>query len=363
MVFKTLTEFNQVLREQAVKNSVPITGQFELTARCNLRCKMCYVCRSANDSEVRGQELTARQWIRLAEEARDAGMLYVLLTGGEVFLRPDFKSIYEEMLNLGLRLSIYTNATLITPKIAEWLGRMRPEEVEITVYGASSDTYQRVTGNARGFELAWRGIDLLREQGIEIKLRTTVIRDNADDLERISELANARDLMLRYVFYVSARRGESSKVDEAIRLTPYEIHQCETRCSQAYGEYMDRMKSKHNIAVDPVPDQPDHEKLSSDSAFACHAGTTDFWVTWQGEMTPCGLMSEPATRPLQTGFATAWQELGALCRSIPICSDCQKCDLNSVCSTCPARLKSETGSYDVPAQYLCEWARYRKSNF
>ena len=88
---------SRYLHQQGARKGLPIGGNFELTARCNFDCPMCYVHLKQEDIEAQGRELTAKQWIDLARQARDAGMVFVLLTGGEPFLRKDFFEIYHEM--------------------------------------------------------------------------------------------------------------------------------------------------------------------------------------------------------------------------------------------------------------------------
>lgn len=370
-MLKTWKDFRKEVFNYAFQNKIPLNGQFELTARCNLHCKMCYVCKPLKDETAVSKELSAAQWIELAKQARDTGMLYVLLTGGEVFIRPDFREIYEGMMQLGLRVTIFSNGTLITPEIAKWLADIPPSSMEISLYGGSDETYKTVTGY-KAFEMAVRGIDLLLNEGINLSLRTTVIKDNSGDLDKLVKIADERDLRLRYCFYISPRRGVYKEVDSTLRLSPYDITQYEMRASQAFSDYLGKMRRKYNLKEDYAADKPtevnenDLEKIDQsnqvnrEDPFRCSAGRSNFWITWDGGMTPCSIMENPVTRPLEAGFVTAWKDLLSLCESIPSCSECRQCSLQDICWACPARLKSETNTFDKPAKYLCEWAKYRK---
>ena len=91
------TEYGPLVRELQHRASAirqPVNGAFELTERCNLFCRMCYVRHPAHDAVRRQKELSASEWLRIAQDAVDNGMVFLLLTGGEVFLRPDFFDIY-----------------------------------------------------------------------------------------------------------------------------------------------------------------------------------------------------------------------------------------------------------------------------
>lgn len=363
MLPKTVTEFKKLINKQARDNKIPLTGQFELTARCNLHCKMCYVCKPAKDKTTIANELSKEQWISLAKEARDAGMLYVLLTGGEVFLRTDFQEIYEQLINMGFRLNIYTNATLITDSIARWLGGITPNSMSVTLYGASPETYRKVTGNSDAFNKAIKGIDLLLEQNIDLEIRTTVIKDNVSDFDALLKICDSRSIPLRYGFYISPRRGICSGMDESIRLSPYDIAEYEYKASMAYLSTITRLKGNPNVEEMNIDNDNHNKKVTvSTHPFKCDAGRSEFWVTWDGKMTPCSIMSEPITEPLLTGFRAAWDELVLQCESIPQCTECNECSLREICWTCPARLKNETGAYDIPAEYLCKWAVFRQKH-
>ena len=124
-----------VYRKGAAKK-VPVSGTFELTPRCNFNCKMCYIHLTEEEQRKKGEELTAAQWINIGKEATDQGMLYLLLTGGEPTLRPDFCEIYTELVKMGLFVSINTNASLVNSKILDCFIKYKPEKINITLYGS-----------------------------------------------------------------------------------------------------------------------------------------------------------------------------------------------------------------------------------
>ena len=140
----------------------PLSGTFEITARCNLSCEMCYVrIDHKRMKELGGKERTTEEWIDMARQARDAGTISLLLTGGEPMLRPDFCEIYEEIAKMGFILTLYTNATMITPEIMKVLKKYPPHIIGITIYGASEDTYRRVCGNGEAYNRMLDGVQQL----------------------------------------------------------------------------------------------------------------------------------------------------------------------------------------------------------
>ena len=105
--------------EDAGKRGVPLGGTFELSPLCNMNCKMCYIRISKEEMEKQGKLLTADEWLSLAKEAKSKGMLFLLLTGGEPFLYPDFWKLYESLKQMGFFVSINTNATLLEGETLE----------------------------------------------------------------------------------------------------------------------------------------------------------------------------------------------------------------------------------------------------
>lgn len=334
-----------------------LVSNFELTARCNLQCKMCYVCRPANDKLAKDRELTTAQWIRLAEEARDAGLLFLTLTGGEVFLREDFKTIYEKLTKLGFILKIYTNGTLMTPDIINWLATMPPKEVSITLYGTSRETYQKVTGYAEGFDKTVQAIDNLRAKGINTEIKTTVIHGNMHEYKQFVDFAGQRKSRIGIVNYVSPRREGCHSDPLGNRLSPQELFQYEREIT----EYHQQVNVEATEIFPTVRKENDlAHKVGPSDAFRCLGGKCAAWVTWDGRLIPCGLLEMPETKPLENGFLEAWEELKHKCTLIPVSNECRECQYQSYCDYCPAKLCRETGYYDQPAPYLCELARIRK---
>lgn len=339
----------------------PISASFELTSRCNLRCKMCYIAGQADNKELKGRELSTAQWIRLAEMAKDAGVLFVTLTGGEVFLRKDFGEIYEALASMGFIIQIYTNATLITPEIAKWLGKIPPLQVSCTVYGASADTYEKICGNRDGYEKAINAIRYLRQEGINLEVKTTAVRDNWREFNEIGKIAREFGAVFGVVNYILPRREGCGSDPEGQRMTPEEFIDFDEIVMEynktVVGSFAKITNDEYENSLVPVIEDTDKD---DEDAFYCQAGKSGLWLTWDGRMTPCGLMSEPAVYPLKVGMEQAWEELKNACRQIPVCRECEECDMKSRCYHCPARLKLETGQYDKPAPYLCEIAKLRK---
>ena len=117
----------------AYEKMVPVYGVMELTPLCNMNCDMCYVRLSRSEMEAQGRMKTLDEWLMLAKEMKEAGVLFILLTGGEPLLYPWFKELYISLLEMGMVLTVNTNGTLIDE---EWNGFLA-----ITNHGGSISHY------------------------------------------------------------------------------------------------------------------------------------------------------------------------------------------------------------------------------
>lgn len=131
---QTFNLFQDAMLWQARQMRIPYKAMFELTARCSMKCRMCYMRLDPPQIAAQGRELTTEEWIRLGQMAFEAGTLDLTLTGGEPMLRSDFAQIYTALSDMGFLLRIFSNATLVTPDIMALLRDRPPQSMEITLY-------------------------------------------------------------------------------------------------------------------------------------------------------------------------------------------------------------------------------------
>ncbi len=341
------------LTKKAAVRHIPLSGTFELTPRCNLRCKMCYIRLDRQRMSLLGRELTAEEWIHLARKAADAGMLYLTVTGGEPLLRDDFVEIYTALTRMGFILTLNTNACLINDPVYEVLKRYPPTNVLVTIYGAGPETYGKICGDPEAFPRAMQGLERLSGISTRLEVRTTFIKDNRKELEQIRTLAN------RYTdrFSINTEvfkpiRGAVSEA-ERCRLTPRQA----ISLSEANFKYYEKSGRADPLSShDPV--QPG-ERLPPE-ILRCYAAKSIFWITWDGKMLPCGSFSEPYTLPFSEGFQQAWDRLPSLLKDASRPDECARCTIpRDLCKSCPANLQSETGSLSKRSAYICAMAKLR----
>jgi radical SAM protein with 4Fe4S-binding SPASM domain len=331
---------------------LPIAGNFELTARCNFRCPMCYVHLSEGDVQARGQELSAAQWLQIAREARDRGMMFVLLTGGEPFVRKDFFEILHGMQDLGLYVSINSNGSMLSGEIRRKLLERPPFRMNISLYGGCNETYESMCGQP-AYSRVKENIRALREAGVDVSINLSITAYNRQDLEKI--YADAVELGVNVkasaYMYPSVRvNGERYGCGD--RLSPEEAAACSVRWDEirfTKEEFQARAERMKELTAVEEPACP----VETDEGVRCRAGSTSFWMTWDGRMLPCGMLPHEGAKPLEVGFEAAWQAVRNWTKEIRLPKECQSCDHKELCAVCAAVTVTETGRFDAVPEYVC----------
>ncbi|MCK7472456.1 MAG: radical SAM protein [Rhodopseudomonas palustris] len=219
----------------------------ELTFRCNLRCAHCYVNTRRDDRRARREELTAVEIRRIAGEAADLGCLTLLLTGGEPLLRADLPDIYRHLKSQGFLVALFTNGTLVTERFADLLADRPPLVVEITLYGATTEVYERVTGVPGSHRRCLRGIELLLDRKIQVRLKTVPLTINVSEMDAMRALADAYGVDFHWDPLVNCRL-DGSLAPRQVRLRPEQIVDLERREPKRIREYRENLAKKERVA-------------------------------------------------------------------------------------------------------------------
>lgn len=333
--------------QKGASKGIPVSGTFELTPRCNLDCKMCYIHMSEKEQNSAGKELTAGEWIELGRQAVKEGMIYLLLTGGEPLLRSDFLEIYEELIQMGLMITVNTNGILINEEVIECFKRYRPEKVNVTLYGMSADTYGSLCGFAGGYEKALRGIRELKKVGIRVSLNSTFTKINLPDMEKIIAFAKGEEIPIRMASYVFPPIRNCHEITP-VNLTAEEMGIAAARFDELTLE-KDRIAARQKYIAECLAQ--DVQNTSTDSA--CMAGRGAFWISWDGNMYPCGMLSSYVSNVREKNFLESWNETKEKTKMIRLPKECSNCNYQKLCPSCAAVSASVNERTDELADALC----------
>jgi radical SAM protein with 4Fe4S-binding SPASM domain len=347
--------------QQAKEDRALFSFELEITARCNNRCRHCYINLPEKDETAIKQELTTDEILAIAKKAASLGALWCLITGGEPLLRPDFPEIYIGLKKLGFLVSLFTNATLINESHIRLFRKYPPRSLEVTVYGVTEKTYEAVTRRKGSFSEFMEGMDLLLEGRVNVSLKTVVIRSNVEELTAISSYCRKRSAEpFRFDPLLHLRLDRNPKKNREIileRLSPEDIASVEhsdairlaalrKQCTTLPGE----------LETNDVP-----------SLFFCRAGLEECTVGWDGNLRLCNSLYHPRMMfDLRKGSLTdAWRNFIPSIRAMRPSArsfdrSCANCRLLSLCMWCPAHAFLESGHTEHPVQYFCNVAKERE---
>ena len=352
-----LTEY---LHRKASAMLLPLSGTFELSPVCNFSCRMCYVRKTQKQvNESPRRILTLEDWLEIARQAKEAGTLYLLLTGGEPLLWPDFWKLYEALVDMGFIVSINTNGSLIDEEAIARFRRRPPRRVNITLYGGSDATYLSLCGAEGVLSKVDRAIRGLRAAGIPVKLNCSLTPYNAGDLEWIVDYAKSLEVGLALVTYMFPPiRRDESMIGVNDRFTAEEAaehHMRYLRYSRDPETYQQLLQGILEGTVEP-PGLEEGCVDPVDGKIRCRAGKASFWITWDGWLLPCGMMPEPRVDIMQMSFAEGWQKTCEAAASLRLSGVCDQCPDSELCHSCAAVAYTETGSVSGIPTYMCRYA-------
>ena len=355
----SLPEFS--LWEKMKNKRCLISFDLELTARCNHNCRHCYINLLANDLEAQKIELSLSEIKCISDQAVSLGAIWCLLTGGEPLLREDFFEIYLYLKKKGLLVSVFTNATLITKEHIDFFKRYLPRDIEVTVYGVTQGTYEKITRKLGSFGAFMRGLNLLFENGIKVRFKTMALRSNVHELKKIARFCREQtkdyfrfDPFLHLRFDGNKKRNAEIKSE---RLSPEEIVAIEEKDP-------DRLQALEKGCDKLI--MPELKHTNCNHLFHCGTGNGSFTISYDGLFRTCSSLWHPdCIYDLRKGnLKEAWQNFVLQVRNMrsdrkEFLKKCRVCPIINLCLWCPAHAYLETGELDKPVDYFCDVANAR----
>jgi radical SAM protein with 4Fe4S-binding SPASM domain len=335
---------------------LPVSVTVEVTRRCPLTCSHCYNNLPMADATARREELTTEEHHRLLDQLAEAGCLWLLFTGGEIFARHDFLDIYKHAKGKGFIITLFTNGTLITERIADTLAEWRPFAIEITLYGRTRETYERLTRIPGSYDRCLQGIRLLKERGLPLSLKTVAVAVNHSEVWEMKRFAE-EELGVPFKFdAMMTPRIDCSQSPIAVRLTPEEIVELDLSDPgrmREWGEF-----SREFIR----PQQPEGRE---NEVYHCGGGINSFAIDPLGKMSICVLSHQDEFDLRKGTLAGGWDHFLDRVRrkTITRVTKCTACQLKSVCGMCPANAELESGDPETPVEFLCQVAHLRALTF
>lgn len=329
-----LDPFYKAVWEEAFAKAIPISGTFELTPRCNFDCKMCYVHLKEDKISMYGRELSAKEWIRIAEQAKKAGTTWLCVTGGEPLMHPEFPEIWKVLSKMGFFVTLQTNASMVGDGMLEFFDEYPPHAVKLTLYGSNDETYEKVCGIKQGFTRVDRAIQELKKRKIPIELVSTIIKQNEDDILRMAYYAARNGLpWINTVGVKPSVRGADSRAREVAVSNKY--------TEEAFRRSLKRRVQEHPMSLERKP------------CTMCKDYRLGYWITWNGDMRFCGFMNEPNIPVRSMAFLEAWKSLMEYEEQLEWPQECKTCKAQEGCLRCAGILSAECGGPQQVREEFC----------
>jgi MoaA/NifB/PqqE/SkfB family radical SAM enzyme len=339
--------FSQRVHEQAAAQQRVIKAQLELTYRCNLHCRHCYTD-PYNSKEFFSRELTLVEIHRLLDEMQQLGIVWLNLTGGDIFMHPHFFDIYEAAVHKGFLLQLYTNGTLFTKATIERLQQMPPFTIDISCHSVTEapfDWFTQVPGSFRSFV---RGIEMLRDSGLPFTLKTKAMNWNRDELPAIRAFVESLGQEFGFTTSLSPRlNGDLTSL--SYRIASEDIVALQGDQLAADGDEERCGMSAELLAP------------ATDRLYRCGCGTDTIHINAWGELGTCTLQYERRVslraHPLTDAIEMLFREIRGMRYQGE--SPCRTCDVHTFCDKKPSDARWEYGTAEAPIPYDCDVALAR----
>ena len=316
--------------------SIPLIVHWDLTFDCNYRCKHCYL--SCHDA---AGDLTTDEVVRILDELAAAGTLYLVWSGGEALLRPDFFELAAEARKREFALRVYTNGSLISPQVADELAALNLLAVDVSLYGASAETHDAVTRSPGSFERALRAARLLRERGVHVGIKSPLLREVLGEFEALARLAD--------------------QVGDEWTFDPLIVGTAENR--RPTRDYCLRGEDLRRLYASPRFDGMEPHPLWDQNDPVCGAGRTLAYIAPDGTVKPCVTVPVSGGNLRQQSFQAIWRKAPVFREmrqaNIGCLEKCVSCEYAGFCGPCPAMAYVEQGDFWAPADSMCMLAQAR----
>lgn len=327
----------------------------QLSPMCNFNCGMCYAKMTAQEIHQSGNHIRSfDEWKPYIDAIADMDVYSIGLTGGECTMHPDFLKIYSYAYDKGLEIGVLTNGSLISDEMISLWKEKPPVSVSMTIYGATPEKYKEICKNEDGFYHVINNIMKLKNNGIKMILKSTVIKENYDDILEIDRFCRSIEEELKITTDIEqydncssesfTKHSLSLRNGESIQLLLYA-----DQTGKTYDEiYSIREKSIYTLGAQYRPIER-IDKFGS----PCSAGTNSCYINWLGLMQPCVTFDLFSKDPKDTGFKKCWEDLVEWTNNIPRLTECVNCLHRYRCRHCIAMHYNDTGELGKVSPRLC----------
>ena len=325
---KTYTNPYLRIIKKTMDRLIPFTVHWELTYHCNLQCPHCYVIPQKSREELSSGEIAA-----ILDLLKERGTLHVIFSGGEILTRKDFFEIARYARKKGFALRLLTNGTLIDETVADQIKDLHPLSVEMSLYGSTPATHDRITACPGSFKRILKAFHLLNKRSVRTIVKSLIMKGNAGEFQRMKALAQEIGSQFLYDTVIIPKM-DGSLEPCCNRLDREELY------SVLYPEVQKNGEDKNPRGND----------------LSCCAGVNAFSISPYGDVYACMGFKESAGNLTKKSLSEIQHSpIFSKIRSITLSDlpECKECELIQYCNRCPALARMETGDLLGPSKADC----------
>jgi heme b synthase len=340
-------------------NAAPRLVAWEVTRRCNLNCVHCRA--SAERGPYPG-ELEGPKSLEIIDQIAGLGKSVVILTGGEPLLREDIFDLARYGTERGLRMVMATNGTLLTPVIAERIRSSGIQRVSISLDGANAEEHDKFRQVQGAYQASLKGIEILKEAGIEFQVNTTITKHNYRRCREILDSVMHLGAVAHHLFLLVPTGRAREMADQEIDALEYEklllwfnqmqkkvpIH-LKATCAPHFYRILRQEAHKRGEKVD-------FQTYGLDAVTrGCLGGISFCFISYEGMVQPCGYLELKCGNLKEESFETIWANSQVFDRLRDFSAykgKCGRCEYVKFCGGCRARAFEATGDF-MTEEPLC----------
>jgi radical SAM protein with 4Fe4S-binding SPASM domain len=338
--------YRKLIYDTAMRR-MPVSAMCNLTYRCALNCKHCYV----TDPDPGADELTFAEYKDLFDQLAAMEALFLTFSGGEPLLRPDFLELLAAARERHFAVRVFTGGTVLDERLAAEIAALHPIAVEISLHAATPALHDEFVGVTGTWEHVVAMARRLRELGANVVLKMNVMNFNYLELKDVYDIARSCGAEFRYSPFLSVT-NDGGTGPTALRMSDEHLR-----------GYFGILKDW----VVPLPEDGDacDEELSSpvrynERALSCLAGFNNCSIDPYGTVWPCVSLPFALGNVREKPLAEIWQgeevkRVRAL-TEVPA-EECASCELDRYCFRCPAFSLLEEGDIAKASREHCRVAR------
>lgn len=345
------TKWPEFIKEHFEDIRQPFTAGIEIWPECNFRCIHCY---AESDRRNQSNSMSKDEILKIIDILIEHNCIEIFFTGGECLLHKDFFEIYRYAKECGLLVSVLTNGALINEQHIELWREFPPELISVTMYGASAETYKRITGNENGYKQFCSGIELLHKNKIPFEIKCIGMKQNLNDILKIREFARKYGLKNAILAWDIRPMNDGNKEPVSYRVSAEEAFHIEM-------QDIERKNFWRQLAFDQNKESRTIRQKEG-KLFLCAIAQQFVFITHDGYMQGCVKAIEPRYHLLKGNFDDGWKFLGQefVDKKASDSFKCLDCNKFRYCAQCTAAFQDENGVPEMPVDFYCQLGELRK---